>query len=137
MKVSDWAQVDTEWAEALWREYQQCHDLAERTGQTAGIDPAGGGIWFGASIQEVISQRDASGSEAPLYFVRVGSTTYYRKGGHRCLRACGGAERGVNSLHSPAALITASSSAVRQTAGAAAAHVPRTRIHQRIRSGSP
>lgn len=83
MTVSQWTQADTERAEALWLEYQRCHDVGARAGQTAGIDPASEGIWFGESIQDVIAQRDAAGSEAPLYFVRVGSPTYYRKGGHR------------------------------------------------------
>ena len=46
--------------------------VSEKVGQTAGIDPASGSIWFGESIQDVIAQRDADGSEAPLFFVRVG-----------------------------------------------------------------
>ena len=57
--------------------------MSKKVGQTAGVDPASGCIWFGDSIQDVIAQRDAEGSEAPLFFVRVGSATYYRKGGHR------------------------------------------------------
>ncbi len=35
------------------------------------------------SIQDVIAQRDADGNTTPLFFVRVGSETYYRKGAHR------------------------------------------------------
>jgi hypothetical protein len=52
-------------------------------GQTAGIDPRSERIWLGESIQAVIAQRDSDGSEAPLFFVRVGSATYYRKGARR------------------------------------------------------
>lgn len=83
MTVSEWTKADTERAEALWLEYQRTHDVAGQAGRTAGIDPASGGIWLGESIQDVVSQRDAAGSEMPLYFVRIGSATYYRKGGHR------------------------------------------------------
>lgn len=83
MAVSNWTTADTNRAEELWTEYQQRHDLTEKVGQTAGIDPESGRIWFGDSIQDVIDQRDADGSAAPLLFKRVGSATYYRKGGHR------------------------------------------------------
>ena len=81
--VSNWTEADSNRAQELWSEYQQHHDLSKKVGQTAGIDPVGGRIWFGESIQDVIAQRDADGSETPLFFVRVGSATYYRKGGRR------------------------------------------------------
>ena len=83
MTVSDWTEADSDRAKALWAEYERSHDLSKEAGQTAGIEPASGRIWFGDSIQDVIAQRDADGSAAPLFFVRVGSATYYRKGGHR------------------------------------------------------
>lgn len=83
MTVSSWTQADSNRAQEIWSDYQQHHDLSEKAGQTAGIDPASGRIWFGQSIQDVIAQRDAAASEAPLFFVRVGSATYYRKGAHR------------------------------------------------------
>lgn len=83
MTVSNWTEADSDRAREIWSDYQQHHDLSEKAGQTAGIDPASGRIWFGDSIQEVIAQRDADDSKAPLFFVRVGSATYYRKGGHR------------------------------------------------------
>jgi hypothetical protein len=79
MAVANWTEADSNRANEIWGEYQQQHDVTEKAGQTAGIDPASGSIWFGESIQEVIAQRDADGSEAPLFFVRVGSATYYRK----------------------------------------------------------
>ncbi len=81
--VSNWTEADSNRAQELWSEYQQHHDLSEKVGQTAGIDPVGDRIWFGKSIQDVIAQRYADGSETPLFFVRVGSATYYRKGGRR------------------------------------------------------
>ena len=70
-------------AERLWEEYQQSHDLTEQVGQTAGIDPDTGRIWFGASILDVADQRDADGVHRPLHFVRIGSDTYFRKWGRR------------------------------------------------------
>ena len=83
MTAANWTDADSTRAQQIWSEYQQHHDLSERIGQTAGIDPVSGAIGFGDSIQNVIAQRAAEGSAAPLFFVRVGSTAYYRKGGHR------------------------------------------------------
>ena len=83
MITSPWTEADSQRAEEIWAEYQRRHDVTEQAGQTAGIDPVSGRIWFGDSIQEVVAQRDADGIAAPLFFVRVGSATYYRKGGHR------------------------------------------------------
>ena len=79
MNVSNWTQADSDEAQRLWSEYEAKHDLSDREGQTAGIDPTTGRIWFGNSVQDVVTKRDADGSQAPLYFVRVGSPTYYRK----------------------------------------------------------
>ena len=83
MSVSNWTQADSDRAQGIWSEYEQQHDLSGQEGRTPGIDPATDRIWFGDSIQDVVAKRDADGSKAVLYFVRVGSPTYYRKGGHR------------------------------------------------------
>jgi putative addiction module component (TIGR02574 family) len=83
MTVSNWTQADSDRAQEIWSDYEQLHDLSEKGGQTAGIDPASGRIWIGQSIQDVIAQRDADGSESPLFFVRIGSATYYWKGAHK------------------------------------------------------
>lgn len=83
MTVSNWTEADSNRAQEIWSEYRRRHDLSEKLGQTAGIDPVGGCVWLGESIQDVIAQRDSDGSESPLFFVRVGSATYYRKGGRR------------------------------------------------------
>ena len=83
MTVSNWTAADSNRAQQIWSEYQQHHDVSDKTGQTAGIEPVSGSIWFGNSIQDVIAQRDAAGSGDALFFVRAGSETYYRKGGHR------------------------------------------------------
>jgi hypothetical protein len=83
MPATDWTESESHRAETIWSDYQQHHDLSGKDGQTAGIDLATGSVWFGDSIQDVVAQRDAEGFEAPLYFVRVGAATYYRKGGRR------------------------------------------------------
>lgn len=76
-------QEDVDRAEALWAEYQRTHDVSERIGTAAGIDPETGRIWFGESMIDISEQQDAEGVYIPLHFVRVGSATYYRKGGRR------------------------------------------------------
>ena len=80
---SPWKETDSLKAKQIWAAYQQQHDLSDRIGQTVGIDPASGRIWFGESIQDVVFQRDAEGLDTPLFFERVGSETYFRKGGRR------------------------------------------------------
>ncbi len=83
MTVSNWPEADSNRARQIWSGYLQHHDLSGRAGQTAGIDPVSGRVWLGDSIQDVIGQRDANGSDAPLFFMRVGSSTHYRNGGRR------------------------------------------------------
>jgi hypothetical protein len=80
MESSNWREQDSLKAKQIWIAYQQQHDLSERVGQTVGIDPVSGRMWFGESIQEVVSQRDAEGLDSPLFFERVGSPVYFRKG---------------------------------------------------------
>jgi hypothetical protein len=81
--AAKWTEADSHRAQPICSDYSQMHDLSAKAGQTAGIEPATGRIWFGGSIQEVIADRNAAGCEAPLFFVRVGSATYSRKGGRR------------------------------------------------------
>ncbi len=81
MSQSNWTETDSKNAKRIWAEYQNEHDLSHRVGQTAGIDPTTGRVWFGDSIVEVVAQRDAEGITSPLYFEKVGSATYLRKGG--------------------------------------------------------
>jgi hypothetical protein len=83
MTVSNWTEADSQRAREIWLKFQQDHDLSARVGQTAGIEPDSGRVWLGESVQDVIAQRDAGGSTAPLFFMRVGSATYYRKGVRR------------------------------------------------------
>jgi hypothetical protein len=83
MSVANWTEADSNRAREIWSDYLKDHDLSAKVGQTAGIDPVSRRIWFGDSIQDVVGQRDSQGIGAPLFFVRVGSATYYRKGAHR------------------------------------------------------
>ncbi len=83
MELSAWSEADSFKAKQIWTAYQQHHDLSQRRGQTAGIDPVSGRIWFGESIQDIVAQRDVEGLHSPLFFERVGSDTYFRKGGRQ------------------------------------------------------
>lgn len=83
MQQKNWNEADTLKARALWAEYLKHNDLSSRIGQTVGIDPQSGRIWFGESIRDIVMQRKAEGLFNPLFFERVGSLTYYRKGSHR------------------------------------------------------
>ena len=82
MSISQLTDADSAAAQKLWQEYQANHDVTGRVGQTAGIDPASGRVWFGNSIQDIVHQMDIEQEAAPLFFVRIGSETYWRKGGH-------------------------------------------------------
>jgi hypothetical protein len=72
--------VDVERAPAIWRKYCEQHDTTVRHGQTAGIEPASGRIWFGESATDVYRQKVADGMDAPIYVVRVGYDHYLWKG---------------------------------------------------------
>ena len=72
---------DVDRAETQWAEYQRTHDVSDRIGSAAGIDPETGRIRFGESAIDIADQLDAEGISTLLHFVRVGSATYYRKGG--------------------------------------------------------
>jgi hypothetical protein len=83
MTVRAWRDEDTTQAQQWWAVYQQTHDLTARRGQTAGIDPVQGRVWFGDSAQAIATQVATEGVSTPLYFVRVGSDYYLRKGGRQ------------------------------------------------------
>ncbi len=80
MESSNWQETDSLKAKQIWMAYQQQHDVSGRLGQTVGIDPVNGRMWFGESIQDIVSQRDAEGLDSPLFFERVGLPVYFRKG---------------------------------------------------------
>jgi hypothetical protein len=78
---------DVATARRIWAEYQPTHDLSDRKGQMAGIDPATGEVWIGEWITDISAQRRAQGRLNPLFFERIGYPTALRKGGRRCSRA--------------------------------------------------
>ena len=80
MVHSVWKAADSVKAKQIWMRYRKRHDLSERAGQTVGIDPEEGRLWFGDSIRDIVLQRDAEGLKSPLFFERVGSETYINKG---------------------------------------------------------
>ena len=82
MSVSTEGSIDVSRALQVWAEYQQHHDVSGRKGQTAGIDPSTGRVWFGESIVDIVQQMESEGVFTPLYYVRVGYDHYFRKGGH-------------------------------------------------------
>jgi hypothetical protein len=83
MSASIWTDDDTERACKIWDEYQSEHDVSSLIGQTAGIDPDSGRVWFGESAADIWRQRQLEGIDTPMYCVRVGFDYYIRKGGHR------------------------------------------------------
>jgi hypothetical protein len=80
MKLTD---ADTRQAMKFWEEYQKQHDLSDRKGQAAGIDPKTGRVWFGQSMIDIARELDRQGLDVPLLFIRVGLPYYMRKGGRR------------------------------------------------------
>jgi hypothetical protein len=80
MSATTWKSGDTERAEAHWAKYVASHDVTALLGQTAGIDPDSGRVWFGESALDIVTQLDAANEFRPLYFVRVGKDYYLRKG---------------------------------------------------------
>jgi hypothetical protein len=76
-----WTDEHTKNAIRFWEEYQAAHDVSAKVGQTVGIDPMTGEVWFGKSALDIVDERDAAGKTSPLYFVRVGKEYYVRKGG--------------------------------------------------------
>ncbi|HTQ38584.1 MAG TPA: hypothetical protein VMJ32_06125 [Pirellulales bacterium] len=83
MSTEAWTDIETERAKQIWSEYAANHDLSDRKGQAAGIDPATGQIWFGESAADIAHQLEDAGTSKPLFFIRVGYETYLRKGGRR------------------------------------------------------
>jgi hypothetical protein len=83
MPTALWSEADTARALELWKAYQREHDVSAYVGQAVGIDPASGRVWFGESAQDIVQKLDAEGNAAPLFYLRVGSDYYQRKGGRR------------------------------------------------------
>ena len=75
--------LDTERARQYWAQYQRQHDVSDRIGETVGIDPVTGRVWFGASAKDIVAQMEVEGVRMSLYFVRIGVDYYLRKGASR------------------------------------------------------
>jgi hypothetical protein len=83
MGTRTWTADDTAKAQAIWAAYQTEHDVSRLRGQTVGIDPESGIVWFGESALDVVRKMNAEGVDALLLFLRVGCDYYVRKGGRR------------------------------------------------------
>jgi hypothetical protein len=70
-------------AKEIWAKYQREHDLSDRKGKAAGIDPTTGEVCLGESAIDIVQQRREKGLASPLFFERVGYPTYLRKGRRR------------------------------------------------------
>ena len=86
MKHPNWTEADSSKCKQIWAEYQKQHDITERIGQTAGIDPKSGKVWFGNSALEIVNKRETEGLTSPLFFQRVGYEAYLWKGRRRGLK---------------------------------------------------
>jgi hypothetical protein len=78
-----WTDEDTAQADAFWADYQKTHDLSDHVGEAVGVDPKTGRVWFGESALEVVQRMRAEGTDVPLFFYRIGSDHYVRKGHRR------------------------------------------------------
>lgn len=83
MALANWTDAESQKAREFWREYERTHDLSRQSGRTAGVDPTTGRIRFGDSIQSIVEQMESEGALVPLYYIRIGSNHYFRKGGSR------------------------------------------------------
>ncbi len=86
MTAAAWKPEYTTRAQQIWEIYQQQHDLSDRHGKVAAIDPQSERVWIGDSGGDAAQQMQAEGVDAPVYLIRVGSDHFLRKG-HRCLKA--------------------------------------------------
>ena len=80
---SEWTDEKIRIAKQIWADYQATHDVSNRKGEAAGIDPETGDVWLGKDIIDIADQQKAKGPSSPLFFMRIGYPTYYRKGGRR------------------------------------------------------
>lgn len=83
MKHPEWTKADSRKCKQIWAEYQEQYDITDHIGQTAGIDPKSGRIWFGDSALEIVKKRETESLTSPLFFERVGYEAYLWKGGRR------------------------------------------------------
>lgn len=82
-KTRSMSPAEIKHAKEIWADYQRTHDVSDRKGQAAGIDPRTGEVWLGESAIDIDQQRKLKGLSSPLFIERIGSPTYLRKGGRR------------------------------------------------------
>lgn len=80
MTAAPWKSEYTVRAQQIWEDYQRQHDLSNKRGKVAAIDPQSARIWIGDSGVDVAQQMQAEGVDVPVYLVRVGSDHFLRKG---------------------------------------------------------
>ena len=80
MSASTWTEADTAKALEIWADCQRQHDVSGMIRKTAGVDPLSGQLRFGDSATDIWEQMEAKGIDTPLYYTRVGSDYYVRKG---------------------------------------------------------
>lgn len=83
MSTITWTDEHTARSMEIWNQYQADHDLSERRGDVAGIDPATGEVWIESSAKKIAEVRDKVGLTSPLFFIRVGYDYHVRKGARR------------------------------------------------------
>jgi hypothetical protein len=83
MAATEHSPLDVERAQKIWKEYAAAHDVSDMTGKAAGIDPVSGQVWLGDSASDIYCRLKSEGRAVPLFFVRVGHPTYWRKGVRR------------------------------------------------------
>jgi hypothetical protein len=67
----------------VWAEYARTHDLTGKERMAVGIDPDTREVFLGESAADVVEQLKREGRFRPLYYRRVNSPYYQRKGGRR------------------------------------------------------
>jgi hypothetical protein len=80
MTAATWKPEYTERAQEIWERFQQQHDLSDKRGKVAAIDPESGRVWIGDSGVDVADKMQAEGMDVPVYLVRIGSDYFLRKG---------------------------------------------------------
>ena len=80
MTTATWKPEYTVLAQRIWEEYQRQHDLSDRRGKIAAIDPQSERVWIGDSGVDIAVQMQSDGVDAPVYLVRVGFDHFLRKG---------------------------------------------------------
>jgi hypothetical protein len=83
---------------AVWQDYQKSHDVSAQKGQTAGIDPESGRVWFGKSPSDIWDQLKDEGLTIPLVYLGVGMVHYARTRWVAAEEDGGGPERAANGV---------------------------------------